>query len=88
MRTLAESRGDVSFIDLHDIAPTWDLANALGYMADDVHPTVLGATVYSDAIFQQLVSPIPEPTVMAFFLAVPLLMGRHMARGKRCRPLP
>ena len=77
MRTLAQSRGDVSFIDLHDIAPTWDQANALGYMVDDVHPTVLGATVYSDALFQQLTSPIPEPSCLTLTLIVPLLLARR-----------
>jgi hypothetical protein len=72
LHDLAQTRSDVSFIDLHDIAPSWDQASALGYMADDVHATVLGADVYSNAIFDQLTS-VPEPSALmllgiAFFI--------------------
>jgi hypothetical protein len=81
LEDLAHARGDVSFIDLYDIAPSWDQAYALGYMADDVHATDLGATVYSQAIFNQIV---PEPAGVASLL-VPLVMGTMGRRRQRGR---
>jgi hypothetical protein len=81
LEDLAHSLNDVSFIDLYDIAPSWDQASALGYMADDVHPTVLGATVYSQAIFDQIV---PEPVALAG-LAAPLAAGALRRRRRRGR---
>jgi hypothetical protein len=82
---LAQTHSDTSFVDLWDIAPTWDEANALGYMADEVHPTVLGATVYSQAIFDQLMPVLaPEPTAGLMLLAAaPLLLSRtRRPRGR------
>jgi hypothetical protein len=79
LEDLAHTRSDVSFIDLYDIAPPWDQAYAMGYMADGVHATDLGATVYSQAIFDQIV---PEPGALAA-LSVPLVVA---ALGRRRGP--
>jgi hypothetical protein len=81
---LAQTRSDVSFVDLYDIAPTWDQANALGYMADDVHPTLLGATVYANGILDQVVNTAvaPEPTGAAG----PALLGALALLAVRKRP--
>jgi hypothetical protein len=76
LESLALSRADVSFVDLYDIAPSWDQANALGYMVDDVHATTLGGIVYSNAIFNQI-DPVPEPSAAFIFLCMPILMHRR-----------
>jgi lysophospholipase L1-like esterase len=78
LEDLAHARSDVSFVDLFSIAPSWDQAFAMGYMADDVHPTILGATVYSQAIFDQIVTPTPEPAAgLILLLAAPLVLARR-----------
>ncbi len=76
MFALAQSRSDVSFIDLHDIAPAFAQAFALGYMADNVHATTLGGVVYSNAIFDQI-DPIPEPSTALLLLCAPILLRRR-----------
>ena len=82
LAALARSRSDVSFVDLHDIAPTWEQAYAMGYMSDDVHPTVAGGIVYSDAIFNQLTST-PEPSTALLVLSTfPLLLARRRTEYK------
>ena len=81
LAALARARDDVSFVDLHDIAPTWDEAFAMGYMVDDVHPSVAGAIAYSDAIFGQLTAA-PEPSSALLILStLPLLLARRPTRS-------
>jgi hypothetical protein len=82
---LSMRRSDVSFVDLYDIAPTWDQANALGYMVDDVHPTVLGATVYSAGIFDQVVSATVAPEPGSVIVMVLGLSGAILSRHRDTR---
>jgi hypothetical protein len=75
------ARGDpnVSFVDLYSLAPDYQSAVALGYMADGVHFSRAGAIAYSGIIMDALV---PEPHALGLVAAAMLMLrrGRRMTR--------
>jgi lysophospholipase L1-like esterase len=78
LHDLSVADPSVSFVDLYLLAPTFEQAQALGYLADDVHPTRAGAIAYSRLVMDAIV---PEPTGAAAVLlvALPLL---HRSRRR------
>ena len=78
MHDVSVASSDASFIDLHEIAPSWQDAYNSGFMADDIHPTTLGAITFANAVFSQLV---PEPTGVA----VVILIAGFIFQRPRCQ---
>lgn len=58
---LAQADSQISFVDLYNDAPSYSQANALGYMADQVHFSRAGAINYGNLVANALVNT-PEPT--------------------------
>jgi hypothetical protein len=79
LRQMALADPDISFVDLFDLAPSFDTAVELGYMVDDVHLSRNGALAYGELVMNTL---IPEPSSSLLF-AWAVLLTLHPRRAMR-----
>ena len=82
MRDVANANADTSFVDIYSFAPNWLAASNAGYMADDIHPTMVGANFYANGIVAQL---LPEPTSLSAIalISIALLRRKNRIRHQR-----